>query len=117
MDDKDLVIITWGKICGKHAPKESQRNWIVNNISIKDYGMNLKKINGKNKELQSKIICDPKFMEIVELMVREINGNNYETISISCDKGKHRSVAIAEILKELYYPGAEIIHMGLQKLK
>ena len=112
MDNKDLVIITWGKAHSKHTPKESQRNWVVNNISIKDYGLNLKKINGKNKELQAKMMCDPKFMEVVESIVKEISENNYETISINCDKGKHRSVAVAEIVKK-YYPRAEMIHMDL----
>lgn len=107
------LLMTWGKASQKRAPKESQRNWAVSNISIKDYGLNLKKINGKNRDLQSKINCDPKFMQLIELMVKEINENKYETISISCDKGKHRSVAIAEILKKLYYPRAEIIHLDL----
>ena len=108
-----MLIYTWGKAYRKHAPEESKRNWAVSNTSILDYGFKLRKINGKNKQLQSKIICDHRFIQIIEQIVKEVEENKYECISISCDQGRHRSVAIAEILKQLYYPQAEIIHLHL----
>ena len=50
---------------------------------------------------------------IIEKIITEIETNNPKTIGIYCNYGKHRSVAFAELLKELYYTNSKITHIGL----
>lgn len=111
--NRELTIYTWGKLYRKWKPTESEKNYSVEMISIRDYNMNLKRINGKSNELQNKIILDQKFINVINSIVKLIEDNDYKVISISCEHGRHRSVAIAEILKKLYYPQASIQHLDL----
>ncbi|QKF93475.1 RNAse adapter protein rapZ [Fadolivirus algeromassiliense] len=111
--ERELTILTWGKSSRKFKPNESQKNFSVGMISILDYGLNLKKINGKNHELQNLIMSDKSFIQTIKSIVLEIEKNNYNTISICCDQGRHRSVAVAEIIKKIYYPQTNIKHLDL----
>lgn len=105
-NERELVIITCSNVSRKYKPIDTQRNWSVDIISIND--INLKNITGKNR-----IITDSKFIKLIELIVKEIEKNDYKTISISCTHGRHRSLAVAEILKMLYYPFATVKHLDL----
>lgn len=113
--DRELIILTWGTAHSDHAPAKSQRNWFVGTITTRKYGVNLKKNNGKSEEIQVGIMADPKFPDILNSIVSEVEEKGYTTISISCTKGRHRSVAVAEIVKKHIYPFAVIKHVDLGK--
>lgn len=112
-NDRQLTILTWGVAKMAHTPSVSQRNWFVGVITTRKYGVNLKKNNGKSEEIQAGIMADPKFPNILNSIVSEVEKNNYTVISISCTKGRHRSVAMAEILKKHIYPQAQVRHLTL----
>jgi hypothetical protein len=111
--DRQLTILTWGTAKMDHTPPQSQRNWFVGTITTRKYGVNLKKNNGKSEEIQVGVMADPKFPDILNSIVSEVEEKGYTTISISCTKGRHRSVAMAEILKKHIYPFATIRHLTL----
>lgn len=111
--DRKLTILTWGIAKMNHKPDKSQRNWFVGVITARKYGVDTRKNDGRTEEIQSGIMTDSKFQEILDSIVTEVEKNNYTVISISCTKGRHRSVAMAEILKKYIYPMAQIQHLTL----
>jgi len=52
----------------------------------------------------------PDFMISIQKIIEE---NDLRIVSFNCSKGRHRSVAAAELLKKLVYPNSEIIHLEL----
>lgn len=75
--------------------------------------MNLKRVTGLNREIQEHIMHDHRFALLVQEIISEVNEKGYSRISISCKRGKHRSVAVAELLKRFVYPNADVIHTNL----
>jgi len=108
---RELTILTWGKASRKYKPNGTEKNWSIEMISIND--LYLKKITGKNPIIQNRLLIEPNFIKLLKGIVKEIEEKNYQTISICCTHGRHRSVATAEILKKLYYPNATINHLDL----
>jgi len=108
-----LTILTWAKAAHKHKPDRSQKNYSVEMISIRDQGLNLKRLTGRGQDIQNRILAEPKFVRVMKQIVREVEENDYTVISVCCAQGRHRSVAIAELLRKLYYPSAEINHLDL----
>jgi RNase adaptor protein for sRNA GlmZ degradation len=51
---------------------------------------------------------------IIEMIVTEIETNDYENIGFVCNYGKHRSVGWAELLRKLYFPESSIKHHNLK---
>ena len=47
------------------------------------------------------------------LAATQVEHSNLSCISINCTKGRHRSVAAAEILKKTYYPNATVKHLTI----
>ena len=43
----------------------------------------------------------------------QVEHSDLKCISINCTKGRHRSVAAAEILKKTYYPNATVKHLTI----
>ena len=41
-------------------------------------------------------------------------GEGLKCIGINCAKGRHRSVAAAELLKRYYYPSAVVEHLTIK---
>lgn len=111
--DRQLTILTWGTAIMNHKPSASQRNFFVGVITTRKRGVNLKKHNGKSEEIQVGIMADPKFPALINNIVNEVEEHDLKVISISCTKGRHRSVAMAEIVKKYIYPNAQIQHLTL----
>ena len=57
----------------------------------------------------------PKFDMIMEMIIDEIETNNYNKIGFICNYGKRRSVGWAECIKKLYYNHSSIKHMNITK--
>ena len=53
-------------------------------------------------------------MAWLSMTVSKIEDGNLQAIGINCAKGRHRSVAAAEILKQLFYPAAKIEHLTIK---
>lgn len=64
-------------------------------------------------EIQEGLTKDPMFFTFVRQVVRGIETNNLLVISITCTKGRHRSVAIAELLRKWFYPDAIVQHLTI----
>jgi len=101
---RDLKIYTWGKARRKYKPQDSQKNFNACVISHPErpYNFNLKKITGRNKELQASFLKQSRFREAINSFANIIRKDpNLTIISINCIKGRHRSVAAAEVLKNI----------------
>jgi len=109
-NDRELTIHTWG--IKKH---ESIKCDIIFDASLFSAKINadVKTLTGLNEIVQQSIINHPKFDIIIEMIVTEIETNDYQKIGIICNYGKHRSVGWAELLKKLYYPKSVINHKGI----
>jgi len=109
-NERELLIYTWG--LKKH---ESIKCDIIFDASLFSAKINtdVKMLTGLNEIVQQGIINHPKFDIILEMMLTEIETNDYQKIGIICNYGKHRSVGFAELLKKLYYPKSVINHKGI----
>jgi RNase adaptor protein for sRNA GlmZ degradation len=109
-NERELFIYTWG--LKKHLPVECD---IIFDASLFSARINadVKTLTGKNEIVQQGIINHPKFDIIIEMIVTEIETNDYQKIGIICNYGKHRSVGFAELLKKFYYPKSVINHKGI----
>jgi predicted protein tyrosine phosphatase len=62
-------------------------------------GFNLRKSNGKMKKFREGFMKIPKFIQFVDKVFDEVtNHPEWETISIYCEMGRHRSASAAEIV-------------------
>jgi len=68
-------------------------------------------INGLSDIIQDSIICHPKFLELIEIVVSNIETENPKNIAFICNHGKHRSVGWAELLQKLYYNKSIVKHL------
>ena len=110
---RSLIVSTWGIALRKHAPERSQRNWFVGIISNRAHGVDLRKLNGRSEEVQEGVLEDPKFGMIMNSIIKEVEEKDLTHISVSCTKGRHRSVAVAELLKKLFYPNDILEHLTI----
>lgn len=67
-----------------------------------------------DEELQDYIIDDPRTEELLLEAVRAIGGSSDYTLALGCHGGQHRSVVLAELLKNAIY-GAEVSHLDLKE--
>lgn len=114
--NRNLIIYTWGNSIRKHKPIESQLNFnVIPIVSLnRQSGLNLKKLNGTNYEIQTCLFQNKKFNSFIDHIVTTIESDpSISSISINCKNGIHRSVAVAEILKNEYFSNATIIHLEL----
>jgi hypothetical protein len=95
-----IRIYTWGSKRHKVCPiQESQKNINVAGISsYKPHGVNLKKVDGRDEKLQHHIQKQRNFDFYIDILLKLVKVDHLTTISIYCHKGRHRSVATAEIL-------------------
>jgi RNase adaptor protein for sRNA GlmZ degradation len=70
----------------------------------------LAKLRGTNLKVQQEIRETDMFETVMQDIVEEIETHNLSYIAICCNRGHHRSVACAEMLKYLY-SNAEVNHL------
>ena len=109
-NERKLFIYTWG--LKKHLPVECDIIFDSSLFSAK-INTDVKTLTGIDEIIQQGIINHPKFDIIIEMILTEIEINDYQKIGIICNYGKHRSVGFAELLKKLYYPKSVINHRGI----
>jgi len=111
--DRALHIYTWGKALRKAAPPDSQFNFNAGVLNGRGGGADLRSMNGLSEEVQNNVLSCGLFPRWIEMVCSKIEFSGLHTISINCTKGRHRSVAAAEILRKVYYPSATIKHVTI----
>lgn len=115
--NRKLHIYTYGDQYLTNSPKKSQQKFNAsilrsefkrNKTMIKE----LRKLRGTNPKLQQEIRQSKLFENFVFDIIKTIENNNLTCISIFCRAGHHRSVACAEMLKNLYN-NATIEHLTI----
>lgn len=114
--NRHLLIYTWGKALRKSKPSDSQSNFNAGILNGRGGGVDLHKMNGTCEEVQRNVSSCSRFPGFLEAICKKIEKSTpapLHTISINCTKGRHRSVAAAEILKKFYYPNAVLKHLTI----
>eukprot|EP00927_Polykrikos_kofoidii_P028837 TRINITY_DN25056_c0_g1_i1.p1 TRINITY_DN25056_c0_g1~~TRINITY_DN25056_c0_g1_i1.p1 ORF type:complete len:384 (-),score=73.58 TRINITY_DN25056_c0_g1_i1:58-1149(-) len=111
--EREVAILTWGKALRKSAPAESQFNFNAGVLNGRGGGADLRTMNGLSDEVQNNVSCCGLFPRWLEMVTSKIEGADLQVVSVNCTKGRHRSVAAAEILKKIYYPKATIRHLTI----
>lgn len=112
-----IVIYTWGNKIYKTCPVKSNFNLNVCGISsYKPRGVNLKKVDGRSSILQEKIQRGKNYDYYMDIFIEKVK-TGAKILSINCHKGRHRSVAMAEMvgkkLSQLGY-SVELHHLNLK---
>lgn len=113
--NRPLLIYTWGKALRKSEPSDSQFNFNACILNGRGGGVDLRTMNGTWEEVQNNVASCSKFPRWLEMACNKIEKSTpaLHTISINCTKGRHRSVAAAEIMKRFYYPNAVLRHLTI----
>ena len=109
--NRNLIIYSWGV---KKDKKEVDCDIIFDLRKFQtkiDEDIDVHTINGLNNIIQNSIILHPKFLELIEIVIKHIEIENPKEIAFICNHGKHRSVGWAELLRKLYYKKATIKHL------
>lgn len=118
MSERELVIITWGRAFRDSCPTfrsgkvviKTEHNFNAAVVADKPRNINLRRLDGRSEELQAAFLKNRDFQDFV-LNIRDlVEARDLHIISINCQKGRHRSVSAAEVLKRLHYPRAQVYH-------
>jgi len=110
--NRELKISTWGRALMKNAPAGAV-NFNAAVLSGRGHGVNTRKMNGLCLEVQTAVSKCSLFPTWMELVIRKIERDDLCHIAVNCTKGRHRSVAAAELLKMLYYKRADVHHLTI----
>jgi hypothetical protein len=118
--DRQLHIYTWGDALMKKTALKSRKS---------QFDVNAKPLNGrgggadtKQNALQDQRImlnvaaslADARGLQLLVQTLQKIETEDLNTISVFCTKGRHRSVSLAVLLKERYYPAATVEHLTIK---
>ena len=119
MSDKtrQITIYTWGKNFRDNFPYKLDCNFNVCEISYRNHtrDFDLRKSSGMDPDLKDRIMSTDKARDFAVSIVNKVERDNLHVIGINCSKGKHRSVSIANYLKDVYYPSATVYHYEQKK--
>lgn len=119
---RTLTIYTWGVrvIPEGRLPKgaeSSQETFTCVELSARKYGEmpqeKIRKTNGMDVRVQSVLAAYPATPTWLEKTIAKIEKGDLCCVSVVCHHGQHRSVAMAEIMKMLYYPMATVKHLTM----
>jgi len=111
--DRLITIYTWGIGIRKVCPIKAEINFDLSNIHTEHNKKSMRNHTGLEQIVQNEFMQSEEFMNYLNKIIQIIEKNNHNIISISCSQGKHRSVSMAEIIKQYYYPNAQLIHLEL----
>lgn len=109
--NRNLIIYSWGV---KKDKKEVDCDIIFDLRKFQtkiDKDIDVHSINGLSNIIQNSIILHPKFLELIETVLKYIEIENSKKIAFICNHGKHRSVGWAELLQKLFYKKAIVKHL------
>jgi hypothetical protein len=108
---RQLRIVTWGRSMRRTAPR-AQKHFCVSLKKLR-YRADPGKETGLSSLIMARVCRCTYFATWVRETIIEIETQNLSDISINCWKGRHRSVAAAELLRMRYYPCAQVQHLEL----
>jgi RNase adaptor protein for sRNA GlmZ degradation len=109
--DRILTIYSWGI---KKDKKSVDCDIIFDLTKFQtkiDKDLDVHTITGLTDIIQDSVIRHPKFLELIETIVDNIETMNPKSVGFICNHGKHRSVAWAELIHKLYYKKSIIKHL------
>jgi hypothetical protein len=117
--DRQLIIATYGVTFILETPIKCQQVFnaaIIRGKITKRSPLQkqMVKLRGTNLQLQQDIRTADLFPCFIESVVKQIEKDDLHHIAIVCRVGKHRSVACAEMLKNLY-PNVITRHLTIDK--
>lgn len=112
--DRNLTIYTRGRAIMKNKPTDSQCSFNAGVLNCRGGGVDLRKMNGLSEEVQQKLLSSNSLSKWLTMAITKIENNDYHTVDVVCTKGRHRSVAVAELLKSRYYLNAEVYHLTIK---
>uniref|UniRef100_A0A7S0BA27 Uncharacterized protein n=1 Tax=Pyrodinium bahamense TaxID=73915 RepID=A0A7S0BA27_9DINO len=110
-----LTISTWGK-ARIVQPPDAQAHFACDSKKFHYLTRNnkhIKKLNGLDEVVQSRILRNGFFEDWIRETVQRIEREDLASLTLHCHKGTHLSVAVAEIMRKVYYPNAEVQHLTL----
>lgn len=110
-----LEIMTWGN--SKMKPPKAQLHVTCNYKKFHYLTRNnkhIKWLNGLDAEVKDRVRRSAFLESWLRDTLPQIEGQNVQTVALHCHKGTHLSVAIAELMQELYYPNATVQHLSLR---
>lgn len=112
--DRQLDIVTYGCSVLPTRP-QAQRHYCIDQkgIRYRMSGRDAAKWSGLDEIIQARVCRCALFANWITEVVCDIEEHGLKDIAIFCWKGRHRSVAAAEILKRVYYPKAAVQHLCL----
>lgn len=105
--DRDLTIYTWSKL--KNIPPQCD---IIFDLS--KFKIPVNNSTGLEECIQKLIQNHSAYNDILKVILKDIEFNEYKKIGIICDYGKIISVGFAELLKKDYYQRTIIYHNNLK---
>ena len=108
-----LLIYTWGRALRLVPPPDSQFNFNACVLNGRGGAARLRYDNGLSDVAQHNVASCSLFPYWLRTVTSKIESSSFKVVSITCTKGRHRSVAAAEILRRLYYPAATVQHLTI----
>lgn len=109
--NRELIIYTRSN----NRLNKNEHVFNAENINLKDI-FDLKLYTGFDNEIKEIILNSNRFIGFINKMINKIEKEDLHNIDITCKLGRHRSVAIANIIKDKYYRNAQVIHLELNKI-
>jgi hypothetical protein len=106
--ERDLVIHVWGRKRRKFLPHKVDHNFNAAVLYGKKAGIDWTK-DGRSEEIRNSVMKCPIFNDFLETMISTIESKDASKIGLNCRAGRHRSVTLAVVLKQYYYPKA-VLH-------
>ena len=97
---REITIISWGnRLHRKGAPFKTDKNFNVTAVSDVKPRCDLSRLTGLSKEVQDHVTRQPLFPKFRDAIVQWVLANpKAMVISVNCHKGRHRSVATAQLV-------------------
>ncbi len=110
-----IKIYTWGYRHRKQPPSSDvERDWDASNLTFNDnHSWDLSTLTVMDKEFRTAMLQTPRFAAFAKSIVIAVEKGNLTSISIQCAQGRHRSVAIANHLKDTFWHEAVVQHVEL----
>lgn len=112
--DRNITIYTWGRKHRRNHPGEASQDFNAGIISNHRHGPDIRIFTGLHSETQQAIQAARGYSCFMKNMIKKIEEDNLTVISIGSVRGKHRSVACAELLRRHFYPDAVIHHLHVK---
>ena len=114
---RKLRIFSWGKNDPSQTDPNCDLTFDVRKFYAQYDDAGIRKEDGRNPVIKGSIRSHRDFGRMMRTVVSLVEERNARTVSFMCAWGKHRSVALAELLKKEFYPKSKVTHLKFPKKK